>query len=126
MTEKDCKERDKEFGKFAEQKAAEYYIVRGYAIRERNWRLGKIEIDVIAQIDNIIVFCEVKARSGKDVNAVEAVTPDKMKRMVRAADNYLKSLQGDWEYRFDIFALTGNFEKFETEILEDAFVSPLI
>lgn len=30
--------RDLDFGRFAEDKAAEYYIARGYAIRERNWR----------------------------------------------------------------------------------------
>lgn len=120
------KHRDNDFGRFAEEKAAEYYIVNGYAIRERNWRLKRIEIDIIAQKDNVIVFVEVKARSGRNQAAADAVTLDKMKRMTRGADIYLKSLTGDYEYRYDIFTLTGNFQEYETEVLEDAFVSPLM
>lgn len=118
--------RDLEFGRFAENVAAEFYISHGYAIRERNWRLNRIEIDIIAQKNNIIVFVEVKARSGRDMSAADSVTMDKMKKMARGADVYLKRMQGDYEYRYDIFALTGDFDKYETEIFEDAFVSPLL
>ncbi|MDE6095716.1 MAG: YraN family protein [Muribaculaceae bacterium] len=118
--------RDQAFGKFAEDKATEYYISRGYAIRERNWRCHRIEIDIIAQTGNVMVFVEVKARSGKDMGAAESVTLSKMKSMTRGADIYLKSQKGDYEYRYDIFALTGDFEEYTTEVIEDAFVSPLL
>ena len=124
---KDRKLRDLAFGKFAEDKAAEYYIRQGYAIRERNWRHHRIEIDLIVQTGNIIVFVEVKARSGRDMEPLESVSFDKMKSMTRGADVYLKSLvQGDFEYRYDIFGLTGNFDDYTTEVHEDAFVSPLL
>lgn len=114
-----------DLGKFAEQKAWEYYVAHGYAIRERNWRHKKIEIDLVAQKDTTIVFIEVKARSGKDSDPVEAVNMDKMKRMTRGADFYLKTMDGDYEYRYDIFALTGNFLDYTYEVIEDAFLSPL-
>lgn len=114
-----------EFGKFAEQIAVEQYISKGYAIRDRNWRHGHIEIDIIAQSENTIVFVEVKARSGKDMSAIDSVNLKKMKSMARGADIYLKSLTGDFEYRYDIFALTGDFNNYNTELIEDAFVSPL-
>ncbi len=124
---RESKLRDLEFGKFAEEKASEYYIKNGYAIRERNWRHHRIEIDLIAQIGSIIVFVEVKARSGRDMHPVDAVNMDKMKSMTRGADYYLKYvMHGDYEYRYDIFALTGDFENYEVEVLEDAFVSPLL
>ena len=123
---KENKLRDLAFGKFAEDKAAEFYISNGYAIKERNWRHHRIEIDIIAQTGNIIVFVEVKARSGRDMSAADAVTMDKMKSMARGADAYLKSLQGDFEYRYDIFALTGYFDDYSVEVFEDAFVSPLL
>lgn len=123
---KENKLRDLAFGKFAEDKAAEFYISQGYAIRERNWRHHRIEIDIIAQTGNVIVFIEVKARSGRDMSAADAVTMDKMKSMARGADAYLKSLQGDFEYRYDIFALTGDFDDYSVEVFEDAFVSPLL
>lgn len=124
--DKTDKLRNLEFGKFAEEKAAEFYISNGYAIRERNWRLGKIEIDIIAQEGNTIVFIEVKARSGRDMSPADAVTLDKMKKMTRGADSYLKSMNGDYEYRYDIFALTGDFITYSTEVFMDAFVSPLL
>lgn len=123
----ETKLRNLQFGKFAEEKAAEYYIKKGYAIRERNWRHRHIEIDLITQYENVIVFVEVKARSGKDTSPIEAVTLDKMKKMTRGADFYLKHIAfGDFEYRYDIFGLTGDFNSFTIEVLEDAFVSPLL
>lgn len=126
MMEKSKKLRDLDFGKFAEDKAAEYYISKGYAIRERNWRLRHIEIDLIAQIGDVIVFVEVKARSGRDMGALESVRLDKMKRIARGADIYLKMQKGDYEYRYDIVALTGDFNDYELEVYEDAFISPLL
>ena len=123
--ESNDKNRNYEFGKFAEEIATQYYVAKGYAILERNWHHGKSEIDIIAQINNIIVFIEVKARSGKDLDAVGAVTFDKMRRMARAANTYIRNKNGDYEYRFDIFALTGNFSDYKTEAIEDAFLAPL-
>lgn len=120
------KRKDLEFGCFAESKATEFYISQGYAIRERNWRTGKIEIDIIAQKDNIVAFIEVKARSGKDIDAAESVSLNKMKSMARGADIYLRNLDGDFEYRFDIFALTGNMDDYSIELFTDAFISPLL
>lgn len=124
--ENNRKQRDLEFGRFAEGIAAEHYIREGYAIRERNWRHKRIEIDLIAQKENIIIFVEVKARSGRDMDALDSVTFDKMKRMTRGADIYLKKLQGDYEYRYDIFTLTGDMHNYTTNVFEDAFVSPLM
>lgn len=122
----ETKLRDLDFGKFAEEKATEFYIARGYAIRERNWRFKRIEIDLIAQTGDTVVFVEVKARSGRDTDPLDAVTPDKIRRMVRGADIYLKSLDGELEYRFDIFALTGDFSDYRVEVYEDAFLAPLM
>lgn len=124
--ENETKLRDLDFGKFAEEKATEFYIARGYAIRERNWRFKRIEIDLIAQTGDTVVFVEVKARSGRGTDPLDAVTPDKIRRMVRGADIYLKSLDGDLEYRFDIVALTGDFSDYRVEVYEDAFLAPLM
>lgn len=126
MPDRKTKVRDLEFGRFAEEKATEYYIRNGYAIRERNWRFRNIEIDIIAQIDNVMVFVEVKARSGRDTDPLDAVTLDKMKRITRGADIYLRMQKGDFEYRYDIVALTGNFEEYTMDVIEDAFLSPLM
>lgn len=123
MTSNLKKQKDQEFGRFAEQLAADYYTKRGYAIRERNWRMNKIEIDLIVQKEDTVVFVEVKARSGEDEDAVNAVTPDKMRRMIRASESYIRELQGNIEYRYDIVGVTGDIKDYEIEVLQDAFLA---
>ncbi|MDE6423688.1 MAG: YraN family protein [Muribaculaceae bacterium] len=118
--------RDLEFGKFAENKAVEYYESKGYLIRARNWRFKKIEIDVIAQIGSEIVFIEVIARSGRNTAPVDAVNFAKRRRMVYGADIYLRRLNGNYEYRYDIFALEGDMSNYRIEVYENAFYSPLM
>ena len=112
-----------EFGDFAEEIAAQEYMRKGYVVLERNWRSGKTEIDIIAQKEDTVIIIEVKARNGKGEDALSAVTTDKRKRMIRAADTYLKKLPGNLNYRFDIVTCTGTSEQYTLEILEDAFVS---
>lgn len=121
--ENDSKQKALEFGLFAENQAADYYIKNGYTIRERRWKMGKTEIDLIAQKDDVIVLIEVKARNGKGEDALSAVNQDKRRRMIRAADNYLKGLQGSFYYRFDIVTCTGNIEDYQMEVYDDAFLA---
>ena len=119
----DKKQNANEFGKFAEEVAVRDYVRRGYAIKERNWRLGKTEIDIIAQKDNVLVISEVKARKLSEADAVSSVTFDKRRRMVKAADAYLRKYQGYFTYRFDIVACAGNINDYTLDIYEDAFLA---
>ena len=59
---------DENWGQVAEQLASEYLMAKGYTIRERNWRPkgSHLEVDIITQADNVIVFVEVKARTDED------------------------------------------------------------
>lgn len=112
-----------EFGYYAEEMAAQEYLKRGYTVLERQWKIGKTEIDIILQKNNVIVLVEVKARNTSEEDALSAVTRDKRKRMIRAADSYLNSLRGNFDYRFDIVACYGNKKNFQIKIFENAFVS---
>lgn len=111
-----------EWGAFCEQLAAEFYLKDGYTIRERNWRLNHIEIDLILEKDRTIVFCEVKARDGENQDPVDAVDYKKRKKMVSAADVYLQHLPYLYQYRFDIFTVSGNPKSFVTDFYPDAFL----
>ena len=51
-----------EFGRISEDRAVAYLMARGYTIRDRNWRLGHKEIDIVAQKNGVLVIVEVKAR----------------------------------------------------------------
>lgn len=111
----------KEFGEFCEEIAAQEYIRNGYTVKERGWRLGKIEIDLIAMKENVVVIVEVKARATDEEDALEAVNLAKRKRMIKAADAYLKFLPGDFYYRFDIVTFVGSKKSYEMTMHEDAF-----
>ena len=52
----------KQVGDLGERLAVRYLRRHGYWIRERNWRAGKDEIDVIATTLRDVVFVEVKTR----------------------------------------------------------------
>lgn len=117
----------REWGKQAENIVCEYLISKGYTIRERNWRpkTSKSEIDLIAQMGETLIFVEVKARSDMEVDPVDAMTPDKIKNVVRGANSYLMSQDYDFFYRFDVAAVQGNMEEYVLDYLEDAFLPPL-
>lgn len=53
----------KEIGDFGEKRAVHYLRLRGYTVKERNWRHGKGELDIIASTPKTIAFIEVKTRS---------------------------------------------------------------
>ena len=79
-----------DWGHDAEMLARDYLISQGYTVREMNWRIGSaLEIDIIAQMENVIVFVEVKARKSKD--PVEAVDRKKRSKMVIGANAYLNA-----------------------------------
>lgn len=115
-----------DWGREAEQLAADYLLARGYTIRERNWKIeGCVEVDIIAQTGDNIVLVEVKARSGKHTQPLDAVDTAKMHRLVKAADIYIGSLAQPFYYRFDIIGITGNRKDYKLEHYPNAFLSPL-
>ena len=117
----------KEWGQKAEDIAAEYLSAQGYVVRERNWspRGAHVELDIISQSDNTIIFVEVKARSGNYEDPADAVDERKIRRIARAADAYLRLLPDDFEYRFDIITVSGNASFWTLDHIPDAFLPPL-
>ena len=95
-----------DFGKKAEDAAAEYLQKNGYKILIRNFRFQKAEIDIIAEKDSLIVITEVKARSTDTfILPQEAVTKSKIKLIVSAANHYLEEFNKNSEVRFDIISV---------------------
>ena len=53
-----------DFGKEGEELAALWLSERGYDILHRNWRFGKLEIDIVAKKNEKLHIIEVKTRKG--------------------------------------------------------------
>ena len=115
------------WGKEAENIVCEYLISKGYTIRERNWRptTSKSEIDLIAQLEDTLIFVEVKARTDRSIDPTEALTPEKIRNVVRGANSYLRKQEYDFFYRFDVASVSGSAEDYKLDYLEDAFLPPL-
>ena len=116
--------RQKTLGNFGENCATQFLEAQGYTIIARNFRIRSAEIDIIAQIDDVIIFVEVKARS--DIRhglPVEAVNLRKQKKIIKAAGVFLQDEKFcDCACRFDVVEVYFNGERVE-EInhIENAF-----
>lgn len=93
-------------GKLGEQLAAEYFEKAGYTIVEKNWRYHRAEIDLIALLDKMLVFVEVKTRSGSLWKSPEeSINLRKRKLLFEAADAFMQSFPDDFSARFDVFTV---------------------
>ena len=95
---------NKILGKLGEDSAAKFLEANGYTIVARNFRIRSAEIDIVARIDNVIVFVEVKARSNiRHGLPVEAVNLRKQKKIIEAAGVFLQDENFcDCACRFDV------------------------
>lgn len=117
--------RHNELGKWGEELAVERLGALGFSIEERNWRMGRHEIDIIARKDELIVVAEVKTRSERDTDPLEAVDKRRIQSMVRAAEAYLGTRDTHFDVRFDLFAINGSPDDYSLEHVPDAFFAPL-
>lgn len=112
-------------GKRGEAFAAEYYRKRGFTVRAMNYHSRYGEIDVIAENDEHVIFCEVKTRSGTvRVKPCEAVDMKKQQRLTLTAFKYLESADCEKAPRFDVFEVWVNDRGiFKFNNIENAFES---
>ncbi|MBS1763628.1 MAG: YraN family protein [Bacteroidetes bacterium] len=111
-----------QLGREGENLAVAYLEKNGYEIAERNWRFGKLEIDIIARKGNLLCIVEVKTRSGDYFGEPEdGVTKSKERFLATAADHYIISNNLDVEVRYDIISIVIHNGRSELKMIEDAF-----
>ncbi len=112
-----------ELGQLGEQLAANFLQANGYNILARNWRVNRVEIDIIAELNDTLIFVEVKTRSSDFFGAPEtAVTKRKKRLLAAAASAYMEQSGHDWAIRFDIISIVMKLgEAPKLEHFEDAF-----
>lgn len=89
-----------EIGRRAETVAAAYLQRQGCEVIAQNWRTRWCEIDVVAQRDGVVYFCEVKYRRTTTYGAgLDYITPAKLKQMRFAAESWVHAhgWQGDYQ-----------------------------
>ena len=117
-----------DLGKFAEDKAAEYFLSLGWKVLARNVKNNYGELDIVA-IDTAtkpedLVIAEVRCRTlGKLQNPLASIGTRKLRTLIRASQNLVndKGWTGFW--RIDAVGITihdkHNREKWELEHIKD-------
>jgi putative endonuclease len=112
-------------GRRGEDLAHRFLRRQGYTVVARNFRprsAGAGEMDLIAWERERLVFVEVKSRATADYGTPDrAVDPEKQRHIERAAREYSRRAQVDWDLvRFDIVSVLLTRPP-KIELLRDAF-----
>ena len=111
-----------ELGSAGERLAHDFLVNQGYKILEKNWRSGKAEVDLIAEINKTIIFVEVKTRRNNFFSQPEAaVNARKQQLLAKAAGDYLAQNNREGEIRFDVISIILEGTESEITHFEDAF-----
>ena len=78
----------KQLGDFGERVAANRLDAEGMRIVGRNVRVGRIEVDIVAEDGEDLVFVEVRTRRGAAGLAAESLGAAKLRRMWQGALRY--------------------------------------
>jgi putative endonuclease len=110
-------------GQAGEAAAAAFYRQAGYEVLAQGYRHGRAEVDLIVRLGAaLLVFVEVKTRSGGQYGPPETFVSNRKKELFRLAATHLQE-EMDWhgDIRFDILAITPLRSGFRLEVFEDAF-----
>jgi putative endonuclease len=114
-----------DLGNEGELRAQAYLREKGYEILHTNWVSGKLELDIVAKKDDILVVVEVKTRSTDTFeHPEEAITLKKIRNLVNAAHDYIFTFDWQGETRFDVMSVIPKGQNFRIEHIEDAFLPP--
>jgi putative endonuclease len=110
-------------GKEGERVAERFLQRKGYKLVERNYRCPLGELDLIVLDRRVVVFVEVKTRTGHGFGSpLEAVEFRKQRKMIQAAQFFLaeKRLQHR-DARFDVVGVSWPGREPVVEHIENAF-----
>jgi putative endonuclease len=98
-----------QLGALGEQLAVDHLTALGWRVLERNWRCRWGELDLVAvePQGGALVFVEVKTRTSDQFGGVlQAVTPEKLRRLRRLAGLWLAAHRGSWaRVRIDVVGI---------------------
>jgi len=110
-------------GAAGEDATAEAYLRRGFRVVARNWRCPLGELDLVLERRGLLVFCEVKTRTGSAFGGgYEAVTWSKRRTLRRLAEAFMATERPDQAaVRFDVASVWLGPRGADVEVFEDAF-----
>ena len=112
-----------EKGRRGEEAALEWLLAHGFVLKERNWRYGHKEIDLIVESERWLHVVEVKLlRKPSAIEPWEQVGREKQRNLAVAADHYVRQARVTKEVHFDIVSVTEEGERTRVEYIPEAFL----
>lgn len=111
-------------GSKGEEIAENLLLSKGYKIIRKNFRFGRYgEVDIIAEIDELLVFVEVKLRTNMKYGKPEdQINQTKIQNFKRACQGYLyiNNIK-DKEIRIDFIGIDFSEDQARINHIENAF-----
>jgi uncharacterized protein (TIGR00252 family) len=96
-------------GRQAEAVAARFLERKGCTVLAQNWRTRLCEIDIVAERDGTVYFCEVKYRvSDRQGSGLEYITSAKLQRMRFAAESWVHRYAFAGQYQLCAIEVSGS------------------
>jgi putative endonuclease len=94
-------------GKKGEDMALEYLTSLGWTLKERNYRSGRSEIDLIfISPEGLLIFVEVKSRKSAHFGYPEEFVSAQQEINIKAgAQDYIEQIRWSEDIRFDIISI---------------------
>jgi putative endonuclease len=108
-----------QFGREAENQAAGYLLSLGYSMITRRFRIRGGEIDLICLDGDTIVFVEVKGRSAPGYRPEDSIGAHKLQLLQKTAHEFLKRMEENRNYRFDVVAIDSDGLRHHKHIFND-------
>lgn len=117
--------RRRDLGRRGETLTVWLYRLRGFRILGRNVSESGVELDLVARRGGLVVFVEVKTRSGRSGGEPwEAITEQQRTRLVRAAEAYMRGLRDPGlRSRYDVVSIVWETWMPEIRIFPDAYIA---
>ncbi len=107
-----------------EVRAQEYLEQQGFQAIQRNYYSRFGEIDLIMRDQQTLVFVEVRSRrSEKFGTPLESVRPQKQRKLILAAKDYLLKHPYHGPLRFDVLGIKSNGQENKYSHIQNAFYS---
>ena len=120
--------RHNQLGQLGEEAARDFLIARGLTIREQNWRMNKLEIDIVAHDPkaNVLHIVEVKTRTSVEhYDPMESINRRKINNLVNAANGYISLHRLPMSVQYDVMIIVGTAPDFNIIFIPNAFQPPL-
>lgn len=117
------RDRRHRLGAAGEKVALRHLERTGWEVLNHRFRMGRLEIDLVARKGTVVAFVEVKTRLGDAFGSpLEAVTWAKRREITRVAEAWIDRHGGPEEtYRMDVIGVTVRRGGWKIEHVEDAF-----